>query len=147
MPIRPPMRRNNQNKQEWGYVDMGKDGIVPCQLLCVIEIPVKPSKNILLNNSCIDGPGVYFIVHMALSSLTEDGPSHYYDNQNEGTLAHVDQKLLHRIPKAHWDGTKWVAATPACPASLFFVDTKSIVSPCIAFPDILSQNIENDFFL
>ncbi len=142
----PSANAEEQSKQEWGYVDMGEDGIVPCQLLCVIEIPVKPSKNILLNNSCIDGPGVYFIVHMALSSLTEDGPSHYYDNQNEGTLAHVDQKLLHRIPKAHWDGTKWVAATPTCPASLFFVDTKSIVSPCIAFPDILSQNMENEFF-
>ncbi len=136
-------------KQEWGYVDMGDDGVVPCQLLCVLRVNDKPTSNIVMNNSRIDEPGAYFIAHVALSALTESGPSpheHYKDNQDEGTLAHVDQKLLHRIPKGHYDGKQWRAANHDHPPSLLFVDTRSIVSPCIAFPDILSQNSENEFF-
>ncbi len=138
-----------QAKQEWGYVDMGDDGVVPCQLLCVLRINDKPTSDIILNNSRIDEPGAYFIAHVALSALTESGPSlheDYKDNQDEGTLAHVDQKLIHRIPKAHYDGKQWRSANHDHPPSLLFVDTRSIVSPCIAFPDILCENSKNEFF-
>ncbi len=109
----PSANRAEEAKQEWGYVDMGDDGVVPCQLLCVLRIDDKPSSDIIMNNSRIDEPGAYFIAHVALSALTESGPppsEDYKDNQNEGTLAHVDQKLLHRIPKAHYDGKQWRAA-------------------------------------
>ena len=146
----PSANDSGQAKQEWGYVNMGPDGVVPCQLLCALEISEKPSSDIVLNNSRIDDTGVYFLVHAAHSELTETGPSPYQEenaeNQNEGTLAHVDQKLVHRIPKSHFDGRDWIPANAKLSPAILLVDSRSIVSPCIAVPDVLSDNSRNDFF-
>ena len=147
----PSATQSCESKQEWAYVNMGHDGVVPCQLLCVLNIPENPQEVIHMNNSVIDAKGTFFLVHTALTAVRETGESPYYtDNQNEGTLAHVDQRLVHRIPKGHLSsgpGGSWKRATSLYPATTLFVDAKSIVSPCLAIPDILSDDSENDFFI
>ena len=136
------------SRQDWAYVHMGHDGIVPCQLLCVLDIPEKPTRTIFLNGSAVDEAGKYFIVHSSLVPLTESGPAPYPGkNQNEGTLAHIDQKIVHRIPKSSFRDGTWVSADSSCPPSFLFVDAKSIEGPCIAVPDVLSPNSANEFFI
>ena len=136
------------SRQEWAYVDMGNDGIIPCHLLCIIDIQDKPSGLIALNGSVIDEPGKYFLVHPAHVPLSEEGESPYPgENQNEGTLAHIDQKLLHRVPKSCLKDGKWIYADQLNPPSILFVDAKSIVGPCVAIPDLLSPNSTTEFFV
>ena len=65
------------SRQDWAYVDMGHDGIVPCHLLCVLDIPEKPRRTIFLNGSAVDEAGKYFLVHSSLVPLTESGPAPY----------------------------------------------------------------------
>ena len=69
------------------------------------------------------------------------------ENQNEGTLAHIDQKIVHRTPKSSFRDGTWVSANSSCPPSFLFVDAKSIEGPCIAVPDVLSPNSANEFFI
>jgi hypothetical protein len=38
----PCYGRMFRRKQDWAFVDMGEDGIVPNHLLCIIDIPKKP---------------------------------------------------------------------------------------------------------
>ena len=136
------------SRQDWAYIDMGRDGSVPCQLLCVIDIPEKPRRTIYLNGSAVDEAGKYFLVHSSLVPLTETGPSPYTgQNQDEGTLAHIDQKIVHRIPKSCFTGGAWVPADPSRPPSFLFVDAKSVQGPCIAVPDLLCPNPTNEFFI
>ena len=136
------------SRQEWAYVDMGKDGTIACQLLCFIEVPDKPASTINLHGSVIDEPGKYCLVHAAHVPLAEEGvPPYHGPNQNEGTLAHIDQKLIHRIPKSSLQNGEWVFANDQNPPSVLFVDAKSIVGPCVAIPDILSPNSANEFFV
>ena len=136
------------SRQEWAYVDMGNDGIIPCQLLCLMEVPEKPTSPIKLHGSVIDEAGKYFLVHAAHVPLSEEGvPPYNGPNQNEGTLAHIDQKLLHRVPKSSFQNGSWVFANHQNPPSVLFVDIKSIVGPCAAIPDILSPNPQNEFFV
>ncbi len=136
------------SRQDWAYVDMGRDGSIPCQLLCLLDIVEKPRRTILLNGSAVDEAGKYFLVQSSLVPLTENGPTPYTgNNQNEGTLAHIDQKIVHRIPKSSFSNGKWVPADSSRPPSLLFVDAKSIQGPCIAVPDVLSPNSANEFFI
>ena len=136
------------SRQEWAYVDMGRDGIIPCQLLCLIEVLEKPGVTVNLHGSVIDEPGKYCLVHTAHVPLTNEGvPPYEGPNQNEGTLAHIDQKLIHRIPKSSFKNGQWIFADDQNPPSVLFVDAKSIVGPCVAIPDILSPNSANEFFV
>ena len=137
------------SRQDWALVDMGGEGIIPCHLLCIFDIPEKPYKSIILNGSVIDEAGKYFLAHSSLVKLEETGPSPYEGtNQNEGTLAHIDQKIVHRVPKGSLADGEWVAASQSHPPSFLFVDAKSLEGPCIAVPDILSpNNSANEFFL
>ena len=126
----------------------GGEGIIPCHLLCIFDIPEKPYKSIILNGSVIDEAGKYFLAHSSLVKLEETGPPPYKGtNQNEGTLAHIDQKIVHRVPKGSLAGGEWVAASQSHPPSFLFVDAKSLEGPCIGVPDILSPNSANEFFL
>ena len=136
------------SRQEWAYVDMGRDGIIPCQLLCLIEVLDKPASAINLHGSIIDEPGKYCLVHTAHVPLADEGvPPYHGPNQNEGTLAHIDQKLIHRVPKSSFSNGEWIFADEENPPSVIFVDAKSIVGPCVAVPDILSANSANEFFV
>ncbi len=136
------------SRQEWAYVDMGRDGIIPCHLLCLMDIPEKPTTTIDLNGSVIDESGKYFLVHAAHVPLAEEGmPPYDGSHQNEGTLAHIDQKLIHRVPKSSFRAGEWIFADHQNPAAMLFVDAKSITGPCVAVPDILSNNSANEFFV
>ena len=129
-------------------MDMGRDGIIPCQLLCLIEVLDKPASAINLHGSIIDEPGKYCLVHTAHVPLADEGvPPYHGPNQNEGTLAHIDQKLIHRVPKSSFSNGEWIFADEENPPSVIFVDAKSIVGPCVAVPDILSANSANEFFV
>jgi hypothetical protein len=107
-------------KQDWAFVDMGEDGIVPNHLLCIINVPKKPIRPINLNGSKVDEKGCYFLTHSGISCLEEEGvPPNAGTHQNEGTLAHVDQRLAHRVPKSHLTTeTEWVNASFDNPPSL-----------------------------
>jgi hypothetical protein len=135
-------------KQHWAYVKYEDYGLVPSHLLCVIEIEDKPTTDIEWNGSVVDERGYYFVVNSALSSPTCTGDPGYVGTHNdEGTLAHVDQKIMHRIPKAHREGNgNWVKANNSQPPTLLLVDSKSVHGPCIAFPDILCRESQYDYY-
>ena len=66
---------------------------------------------------------------------------------NEGTLAHVDQKLIHRIPKAHLaHNYKWVEATETRKPSQPLVEPSAIKECCVGFPDLDSENWKHEFY-
>ena len=138
-------------KQDWAFVNMGSDPI-PCQLLLAVEVPVDPVNNVVLSGSVIDEAGIYFLAHACQTHLTETGVPSYDtergDNWNEGTLAHADQKMIHRLPKSHELSTgEWVPATAGNEATIILVDSRSIVGPCVAIPDLLCENSDNEFFV
>ena len=139
-------------KQDWAFVNMGSGSPIPCQLLLSIEVPVDPVNNVVLSGSLIDEAGTYFLAHACQTHLTETGVPSYDtergDNWNEGTLAHADQKLVHRLPKsAELESGEWVPATAQNEATIILIDSKSIVGPCVAIPDLLCENSQNEFFV
>ena len=55
----PNFGKSGLSKQDWALVDMeGQD--VPCHLLCIVDIPEKPSKAIHLNGSLVTEGGLTF---------------------------------------------------------------------------------------
>ena len=128
-------------KQHWAFIAFEKSANYPCHLLCAITIPEKPSSSIIHNETKIEKEGVYFLVHSVISPLCDEGPApystHEVADQNEGTRAHVDQYLIHRIPKSHLrGGDSWVPATAALCPTLFFVPAESLDGPCVAYPNV-----------
>ena len=118
---------------------------VPCHLLCIVDIPEKPSKAIHLNGSLVTEGGAHFLVHCALSGMTDAGASLWGGAQ--GTLAHADQRLMHRIQKGHSSNRRnWVPATSTHPPSLLLVSPKTVVGPCVGFPDLHHHNNYCDWF-
>jgi hypothetical protein len=138
-----------RRKQDWAFVDMDEDGILPIHLLCIINIPKKPVRPINLNGTIVDEKCCYFLTHAGISCLTEEGvPPYKGTNQNEGTLAHIDQRLVHRVPKSHLKTeSEWVLnVSIENPSLLLLLGTKSIVGLCIALPDILGPDADNEYF-
>ena len=87
-------------------------------------------------------------MHYALEHLRDDGKA-YYDGgmDDEGNRAHRDQYLLHRISKWHDNGTDTgIPASEEHPPTLNIICVDTIAGPCVAFPDILSERQEFDFF-
>ena len=140
------------SKQEWAYVNMGQEKPIPCQLLCILNIPEDPIEDIVLSGSIIDEKGIYFLAHTSHTGLEDVGtPSYAMEtdvvHNDEGTLAHADQKLIHRLSKSHEKSPgEWLPSTLEHKPSCLLVDAKSIVGPCIAIPDILADS-EMDFFV
>ena len=102
------------------------DGGVPCPfyMLIILEIKHRPRKTIKFNGCTIQDAGHYALGHFAVEGLRDTGPSNYPEGtSNEGNLAHVDQKVVHRIPKyslardeSKRDG--FMGATPEFPPTL-----------------------------
>ena len=148
----PKYGKERLPKQDWAFIAFENSPHYPCHLLCAITIPENPLSTIFLNGTKIDKEGVYFLVHTVISPLIDEGAAPYaadgVPDQNEGTRAHVDQHLVHRIPKSHWEGEdSWVAASAALPPTLFFVPVESLDGPCVAYPNIDDADGEmNDWY-
>ena len=128
-------------KHEWAYFNIGGQCIA-CQLLCFIDVPCRPSRPANLNGSVIDERGSYAYVHCVHDELRDSGKTPYGPSDNdEGSLAHADQKIVHRMPKSHRkvDGN-WVPATENDKATPLVLPLQSIIGPCLAVPDLMCKN-------
>ena len=141
----PRHSNGSEPKQEWALLQQSRGDPVPHQLLCILEIPAKPKKRIWLNGSAIDDSGFYALAHCALDCLRDTGDP--LGDCQEGTLAHVDQDLIHRIPKAHRGAQGWVAATESAPPSLVFAPCDSIAGVISGIPDLMKDQCPaTDYF-
>ena len=143
------------SKQDWGRVKMSvgrKTETFPCQFLLFFEMTAAPTSSIELNGSSMHSEGIYALVHASHQSLKETGKPPYakgdMEHNNEGTLAHADQLLIHRVTKSHLDSRgEWVPASTANEASVMIVPVEAIVGPCIGIPDILCSNSRNEYLV
>ena len=90
----------------------------------------------------IDERGSYAYVHCVHDELRDSGKTPYGPSDNdEGSLAHADQKIVHRMPKSHRkvDGN-WVPATENDKATPLVLPLQSIIGPCLAVPDLMCKN-------
>ena len=140
----PSFGTTGLSKQDWALVNMEGEE-VPCHLLCLVEIPETPCPPINLNGSLVGEAGPHFLVHCAISHMKETGSALWGGDQ--GTLAHVDQRLVHRIPKGHLDtNSDWVGASDGQPPSLLLVSPKELAGPCVGFPDLDLDSSNCDWF-
>ena len=141
------------SKQDWAFVNMGSESEpIPCQLLVALQVPEDPTADVVLSGTRINEAGTYFLAHACQSHLTDKGIPPYETDRstgwNEGSLAHADQRLIHRMPKSREvTPGNWTVAKHGEEASCVLVDAKAVLGPCIAIPDLLSDNSENDFFI
>ena len=114
-------------KHEWAYFNIGNESIA-CQLLCLLVIPKKPSRRVHINGSVVDEAGRYAYVHCVNEELKDSGDTPYGPSENqEGSLAHADQKLVHRMPKSHRNAEgKWVPATADKPPTPLLLPLQSL---------------------
>ena len=153
----PRYGMNQLSKQDWALVQFkdehGGQVSVPCHLLCALTLPTEPSAPIELNASFVEEKGVYLLVHSATSEMKDSGPPPYQtadeNSSMEGTRAHVDQHLIHKMSKAHYtEGLGgWESATTLLPPSLLLVPLDSLDGPCVGYPDLDNPvNGNNDFY-
>ena len=141
----PQFANGCEPKQEWALVEQPRGGPIPHQLLCILKMSRKPKRPVWMNGSVIDNEGFYAIAHSAVDSLRSEGTPLL--GCQEGTLAHVDQDLIHRIPKAHYGDEGWVPATNCLPPSILFVPCDSIAGVVTGFPDLMQdQEPATDYF-
>jgi hypothetical protein len=136
-------------KQDWCFMEMEDGDVAPFHLLIIFYLPESPEQPCSINGNYISEKGYYALGHFAFQSLTDTGESLYPgENSNEGNRAHVDQYLVHRIPKWHRSDDQ----SPGRPSSREFPPTISVIScdciegPCVAFPDIVSADPQNLFY-
>jgi hypothetical protein len=136
-------------KQDWCCMEMEDGDVTPFHLLLIFFLPESLVQSISINGNEISEKGYYALGHFAFQSLTDTGDSLYPgENSNEGNRAHVDQYLVHRMPKWHLSDDR----SPGRPSSRAFPPTISIIScdciegPCVAFPDIVSADPDNLFY-
>jgi hypothetical protein len=136
-------------KQDWCFMEMEDGDVTPFHLLLIFFLPESPEQSIYINGNEISEKGYYALGHFAFQTLTDTGESLYPgENSNEGNRAHVDQYLVHRMPKWHLSDDR----SPGRPSSRAFPPTISIIScdciegPCVAFPDIVSADPDNLFY-
>ncbi len=140
------------SRQNWAMFEFeGEPNHFPCHILAILEIPVEPSTPITIGESTIDEKGYYCLVHCSSSPLLLEGEVQgslccgmYTEIGGIGTLAHPDSTILHRISKWRSDGQ---FPTEALPPTLMALPCESIAGPCTAFPDIMSDNVDNEFFV
>ena len=145
----PSYGRNRLSKQDWCYVFLGDDeDDIPYQLLVIFQIEDDPLTSFSIGGIEISKKGYYALGHYALENLRDYGtPLYEGDNNNEGNRAHADQFLVHRIPKWHkTDDGNDIPATSAMPPTLACIPCDSISRACVAFPDILCDDPDNNFF-
>jgi hypothetical protein len=136
-------------KQDWCFMEMEDGEVAPFHLLIIMYLPESPEEALCINGNYILEKGYYALGHFAFQSLTDTGESLYPgENSNEGNRAHVDQYLVHRMPKWHISDDQHLGR----PSSREFPPTVSVIScdciegPCVAFPDIVSADPHNLFY-
>jgi hypothetical protein len=94
--------------------------------------------------------GYYALGHYACEQLRDFGKAPYNgDNGDYGNRAHIDQFMVHRIPK--WseeaDSSILSPASMEHPPTLKCIACDAISGPCVAFPDLLCSDPHNNFFV
>ena len=101
------------------------------------------------NGNEISEKGYYALGHFAFQTLTDTGESLYPgENSNEGNRAHVDQYLVHRMPKWHSPDDRSLGrpSSRVSPPTISIISCDCIEGPCVAFPDIVSADPDNLFY-
>ena len=142
----PCYGKDRAARQHWALVKQDKGKPVPYHLLCFLELEEAPASAIKLNGTTATRKGHYALAHSVLDPLTDSGgppdPNMYKETNSShtwGSLAHPDQHLLHRSPKAHYNGETWEASSQRCPPTLQIIPCDAIHSPIVGFPDILKH--------
>jgi hypothetical protein len=136
-------------KQDWCFMEMEDGDVTPFHLLLIFYLPESLQQAFRINGTEIAEQGYYALGHFAFQSLMDTGESLYPgENSNEGNRAHVDQYLVHRLPKWHLsdDGSPGRPSCRAFPPTISIVSCDCIEGPCIAFPDIVSADPDNLFY-
>ena len=141
----PCYSREQAGRQNWALVKQQNGEQTPYHLLCFFELEVRPLEAVELNGTVVANKGHYAFAHCIEGPLREKGgppfPGMYKDDHNDGhdwgTLAHPDQKLIHRSSKVHFDGSNWVRCDKTHPPTLQVIPCDSIAGPLVGFPDIL----------
>ena len=130
------------SKQDWALIRDEQNNDIPSHLLCFFELPETLENPLQINDSSIQEKGHCAMIHQVSHPLMESGDPLNL-GEDCGTRAHLDQHLIHRMPKWRHDGT---IPTNANPATLLVVPCDATSDTCVGFPDILSENPRNEFF-
>jgi hypothetical protein len=140
----PCYGRSKESKQDWAFIKFQRNHL-PCQLLCFLDIPSDLCRRTIVGGHSLKEEGLHAVVHCSASKLcTKGDPCNIGGTWDSGTLAHPDQELIHRVVKWRQDGE---CPTTQLPPTTFLVDCSSISGTCVGFPDLLSSNASNEFFV
>jgi hypothetical protein len=145
----PSYGKQGLSKQDWCFLEMSEAEDIPFHILVIFHLPETPTRPIEINGVPLKEQGYYALGHFAFHPLRDDGPSLYEGlNDDEGNRAHVDQYLVHRIPKWHSciDNPEGKPSSQNYPPTICAINCDSIAGPCTAFPDIVSGDPENLFY-
>ena len=146
-----PCYGGSRTKQDWVTVQQQDGTHCPFQMLCIIHLEEDPTETIHFEDSSIERKGYYALGHYAVEPLRDDGKAIYEEGtEDEGNLAHMDQLLIHRIPKYCYQKYRnkekfWNADKDNKP-TLFAVDCSLITDGVVAWPDMLCDDPSNNYF-